>query len=251
MKLRWLGIVLGLAACSAETAGQEVPMRWVFAQPDAASSEFDTATGWHVTLSEARIALESIYAYGADPEASLARRLSQLIVPVAHAHGGHDPATGRPVRAELLDPPAIDLLDPEPHRLPLQDAEAGPIETLKILIAKPGAALPSALHGAQLYVSGSAEREGARVDFQGGVHFEDSEPARRIERTGLHVELKPSTTIRIGVRASVWLEEAEFDRIAGDGSRGPVEITADSQVGRALAIGARSPDAFVIEFGRE
>ena len=250
--MRVLALVLiAVTACSAQTAGKEVQMRWVFAQGDAANPEFDTATGWHVTLSEAHIALESIYAFGKDPEDTLARRLSRLIAPVAHAHGGHDPATGRPILAELLDPPALDLLAPDPQRLPLQAAEAGPIETLKILIAKPGATLPDELHGAQVYVRGAAERGEQRVEFQGGLHLVDTEPARRIERTDLDEDLARSPAITIAVRPEVWFQEAEFERLAGGDAGAPLEITPDDQVGRAWAIGARSPDAFVIRFGED
>jgi hypothetical protein len=244
---------LGLCACAAETAGREVDMRWVFAQDEsAANPEFDTATGWHVTLSEARLALESIYVYGADPETRLARRLERWLVPVARAHGGHDPITGRPIRAELLDPPVLDLLDTETHRLPLQAAEAGAVETIKFLIASPKAKLPDELHGGQAYVRGSAERAGEKIEFSGTLEIRDeSEPARRVERTKLSADLDEATTISVAVRPSVWFQEAEFDRLESADGDDPVTISPSNQVGRAWAVALRSPDAFSIEFGKD
>jgi len=245
--------LLGMCACSADTGGREVDMRFIFAQgDDALGAEFDTATGWHVKLDEARLALESIYVYGADPQEALARQLLRLWGPVAHAHGGHDPVTGRPIRAELLDPPVLDLLDAQTQRLPLQAAEAGAVETIKFLIAKPKAPLPQELHGGQAYVRGSAERDDQRVEFTGTIMIsDDEEPARRVERSKLHAELDEGTSIRVSVRPSVWFQEAEFDRLEGDHADGPVEISAANQVGRAWAVAVRSPDAFTIAFGKE
>jgi hypothetical protein len=169
--------------------------------------------------------------------------LSRLLVPVAHAHGGHDDASGRRVRAELLDPIALDVLAGEPEQLRAESAEAGEIATMKIELARAKDKLPSSLHGYAAWVRGSAEREGTRVSFEGGVSLADDEAARRVEKR-VKFTLSQGGTLSLVVRPSEWFREAEFDRLPEAASDEPSQITADNQVGRAWAIGLRSPAAF-------
>jgi len=238
-------IALG-CACGGETEGEQIAIRWQLAAGDEASRDFVTDTGWHVTLDEARVSIESVLliAPPAQSRGALAS-VTQWLVPVAHAHGGHDAADGRRVRAELLDPVVIDVDAERARTLGTVPAEAGDVATLKLTLARTTDETPDELHGHAAYVRGQAERDDVRVSFSGGVTLADSEPARRVERP-IDFSLSELGTLTLGVQPSEWFREAEFDRIATDDAEAEVEIDPASQVGRAWAIGLRSPEAFDI-----
>lgn len=237
---RWLWCLsMLIAGCETQTAGQLVAMHWSVGGAPA-DREFTTDTGWQVTLEEARAGVESLFAIAPVEQIGAVARLSRLLVPVAHAHGGYDDAAGRRVRAELLDVLAVDALAEAP-RAEAESAEAGRVETIKLELAHTKQ-LPRELDGFQAYARGTAERDGQRVSFQGGVVLADDEPARRVElRTSFSIG--EGGTLHVTLRPSEWFRDAEFDRLPASG-----EIAADNQVGRALQIGARSPDAFDVQW---
>ncbi len=242
--------VLALAsACGGDTEGESIAVRWQVAGTNDAAQTFTTDTGWDVTLEEARIALDSVFAIAPPaPSRGAVARLSELFVSVAHAHGGHDDADGLRVRAEWLDPFAIDALRDRPERLGTVLGEAGDIATIKLEIAKSAEKLPDSLHGFQAYVRGVAEKDQLRIPFAGGVHVSEAEPARRIEAK-VKFALSDGGALVLAVHPEEWLREAAFDRLpeAEDGGADR-QITADSQAGRALRIGVRSPAAFEITY---
>jgi hypothetical protein len=241
----WLTLA---SACGGETAGESITLRWQAAGADDTAKTFTTDTGWQVTLDEAQLGLESISAIASEPQSRGAVAfLSDLLVPVARAHGGHDDANGRRVRAEWLDPVALDALAAEPRRLGNVIAEAGDIATIKLELARSADALPGSLHGFQAYVRGSAEKDGARVPFAGGVHLAADEPARRVE-TKVKFELFDGGALVVSVHPEEWLREAEFGRLPEADDGADREIPADSQVSRAMSIGVRSPDAFEVMY---
>jgi hypothetical protein len=250
MKRLVLGSLMLACACGSDTAGETISVRWDVARATEESRSFTTDTGWEVTLTEARVGLESVFAIApATDKVGAVARLSRLFVSVAHAHGGHDDANGLRVRAELLDPLVVDALSDETVKLGGDSAEAGDIGTIKIDLARPGSKLPGSLHGFQAYVRGTAEKNGVSVPFAGGLHIADTEPARRVE-TPVKFALTEGGTLSLAVHAEEWFREAEFDRLPkadGDADR---EIGADDQVGRAWTIGVRSPAAFDVTWKR-
>lgn len=245
--MKWVALLgLLVCACGGETEGQSISLDWQVARATESSKAFTTDTGWNVTLDEARVGLDSVFAIAPASEGkSAVAWLSDLLVPVARAHGGHDDANGLRVRAELLDPLVVDVLRDSNERLPTVIGEAGDIATIKLEIARPGSKLPDSLNGFQAYARGTAEKDGTRIAFQGGLHIADREPARRVE-TKVDFALSEGGTLTLAVHADEWFRDAEFDRLPeADGGEARA-ISADDQVGRAWGIGVRSPDAFEV-----
>jgi len=237
----WL---LAAAACSSETPGKIVSVVWQLER--ASEPSFELPNGFHVQLEEARVGVSALYAFApleSDVKAQAWRWLSG--VSVAHAHGGIDPESGRRVRAELLEPVLIDLLASDAEPLPPVAAEAGAIDALKIELAQSGAA--GELHGGSAFLRGEAERDGVRFGFQASVVLGAPPKARSIDLTGLRGQLDDGSVLHVRVNPAAWLSHAELDRLAAPASDEPVEIGADTQVGRALVIGVRSPEAFELE----
>lgn len=249
-QLLWLGWCL-LAACGGETAGQRVLLHWNIGSAEQAerNTAFTTDTGWDVTLEEAHVAVGPIYALAPAPTqldavASVAR---ELVLPVAHAHDGYDAATGRRVRAELLEVITFDALDPEVRDLGAFEADAGEVATLKIEIARLTNALPESLHGRQAYVRGHAQRDDRDIPFEGRLVElrADDDTARRVE-TDSDFLLEAGGTLDVSVDARAWLRLAEFDQLTASGDDDVAHITEDSQVGRAWKVGVREPSAFSV-----
>ncbi len=244
---RWIVVSFALvSACGADTAGESISVRWALATED--EREFVTDTGWTVQLEAAQLGIESIAAIAPESESRGAvAALSRFLVPVARAHGGHDEATGRRIRAEWLEPFVFDAvaLAEEPAALGGQGAEGGAVTLIKVALARAKTKLPDEIAaGAQAYVRGSAERDGVRVRFEGALTFADGEAARRVELP-VKYTLSEGGTLTLQLRASEWLQKAELDRLPEPDERDAArQITAETQPGRAWAIAVRSPAAF-------
>ncbi len=255
MKPVWTAIACAaLSACGGETGGRVIDIHLRVqpeAEPDRPLGEFTTATGWEVTLDQATLAVGSMYAFASVESPGAMAWLSDLLVPVARAHGGFDPASGLRARAELLEPVAIDLLAPDGQELPDVEAEAGALAKVALDIAKADDELPEALHGHQAWVAGEATRGEERVRFEGGLDIEGEGLQRRIETDVEGIELEEGGTLVLALRPSRWLRDANFDRLAAPATGEPATITPTSQVGRAWLVGARSPAVIAVNWEGE
>jgi hypothetical protein len=244
------------SACASGTEGRIVPVQLAVqseAEPDRALGSFETRTGWEVTLVRAELALSAIYAFAPDQEQpSVMARLSRAIVPVARAHGGHDPLTGKRVRAELVEPIVVDLLDDGRRELAEVQAEAGSIDAVAVDIAAPESSVTGELDGNQAWIEGEAQRGEVRVRFAGGVQIPDEGLTRRVENKLERAapSLDAGDTLVLGLHARVWLDGAEFDRLEPADGDEPRTITPESQVGRAWFVGVRSPAALSMQLVR-
>jgi hypothetical protein len=233
------------AACTSETSGERVQVSWVLDQDaQGEHAAFETETGYRVTLAEARVDLASVYLY-APPTARLSALawLERSFVSVAHAHGGIDNEKGRRVLAEWTEPTRIDALG-EVVELDETSAEGGKVDAVKLVLKE----------GAVAHVRGTAERDGKHWSFEAEV-----EPAedvvRAVELIELNQTLEQGSAVHVRVQPKAWLDLCEFSRL-GEGSADadsalPIEIETDDQVGRALSIGVRSPNAFAVTIHEE
>jgi hypothetical protein len=254
MRITIVALSLMLGACASGTEGRIVSVRFALeaeAEPDRPLGGFVTRTGWTVTLERAEIALAAAYGFAPEREPAAISRIMRALVPVARAHGGHDPLSGKRVRAEWLGPAVVDVLDERARDLGEVDAEAGAVASLAVDIAAPSAGRTAELAGRSVYVAGVAERAGEQVHFAGGIELAGEGLLRRIEITGLELTLDEGDTLRIGIRPSIWLGDAEFARLEPTGDDEPRPITPEDQVGRALFRGVRSPAALSIRVTRE
>jgi hypothetical protein len=246
---RALVLLLALlaAACGGDTAGEvvaiEVALRSAPREGESVA-EFETDTGYAVELETARVRLGPIFAFApeamARAEPSAWDMLRDGFVSVAHAHGGIDLVSGRVVRAEWLEPVTLDALDPQTVVLGQVEAERGVVDAITLELAR------AAAKGAQVALSGSATRDDEQLTFDGSLVLADDPLDRRVELTHEHIELTEGGRLTIVVHPEVWLRDAELGRAPV--SDGVATLTPDSQPGRALAIAARSPAAFSIEW---
>lgn len=239
---RWWMAVLLCAGCAGETPGRVVQVRWQFERGSRADHrQFSTETGWEVTLEQARLGIAAIYAFApaADKQAAVAW-LERAFVAKAHAHGGLDAESGRRIRAELLETVVVDLLDSEPLTLPRTEAEAGALDGLKLELV---ASSPE-LAGAAVRVRGEAKRGEQHVRFDAPIVWSAGAKARSVELTGFAAAIDEGVELRLHIDPSVWFKHCEFDRLTPSAADELLTVGADNQVGRALLIGVRSPEAF-------
>lgn len=225
------------AACVSETSGERVQVTWVVDQ--GAQADFETKTGYRVQLDQARLELESVYLY-APPRARLSALawLERSFVSVAHAHGGIDNEKGRRVLAEWTEPISVDALGDNPIELSETAGEGGTVDAVKLRLKD----------GVVAHVRGRAERDGKHWRFEAEI-VPGEEVARTVELIEREHTLREGSVVHVGVQPQAWLDLCEFSRL-GEGSdeaeSEPVRVEADDQVGRALSIGVRSPNAFSV-----
>lgn len=229
------------AACTSETIGERVQISWVLDQD--ATDAFETQTGYRIQLEEARIDLASVYLYApATARLSALAWLERGLVNVAQAHGGIDNEKGRRVLAEWTEPMRIDALAGA-VALDETSAEGGKVDAVKLVFNG----------GAVAHVRGTAERDGKYWSFDAEVEPAE-EVVRAVELIELDQTLEQGSAVHVRVQPKAWLDLCEFSRLgegSADASAPSVEIATDDQVGRALSIGVRSPNAFAVTIEEE
>lgn len=245
-----IAVWIALAGCASETEGRVVAIDVAFegvAEDGQALGVFDTDTGWHVELSRATLVLGPVYAYSPAEGRATSPLVELFGVGKAYAHGGHDPFNGRAVRAEVLDPIALDLLSPELSHVMAIDAEAGAVDAVTVVLDGSDPAAMSEAHGHQAWVEGVATKDGVTVPFSGGLVLPDDTLVRRVENVDLSASLDDGGTLIIGARPALWLSQAHFDRLETQvDSR--FEISSTSQVRNAWYLDVRRADAYRARF---
>ena len=97
-------------------------------------------------------------------------------------------------------------------------------------------------------VRGTAERDEKRWSFEAEV--DPSEGVQRhVELLSLQESIGEGSVVQVTVHPKTWLNLCEFERLgdATEPGSDAVTVPADNQVGRALSIGVRSPNAFSMQ----
>jgi hypothetical protein len=223
--------LLAFVACN-PTAGIPIELTIAFAGMSERSAT--TASGWEIELTEARAVIGPVYAY-APLDEDLAF-LDVLSPARAFAHGGHDALDGRVVRAELLDPYAVDLLGPRIELAPIDGLE-GAISELTIALAPPTgdlAAENGPTRGHHVWIAGVARREEIEIQFEGGLDLQTDD--QRIDAIAIDARVTQGASLTIASDARAWLAEADFSGLPS----GSVALEDAAQPSRALWIGARN-----------
>lgn len=241
------------------TEGRRVRVRFRFvalAEAGYPLGESDTDTGFHVALSEARLALGPLYVLkpktAVAPRARLHVRLASLFGPSpARAHGGVDPVSGLGIVAQSLEQLGFDALDATPVDTAPSIGSFGEAGSVVLELDPPVGAIAEALHGHHAYVEGVATKDGATIPFAGGIDLADEGTLRRVENIALAGTLDEGGIITIGIRPGLWLAGARFDRLGPADASGIHPIAPGSQVYGALTIGVRSASAYEASYSEE
>jgi len=221
------------------------------------SSSFTTSTGWDVVLDEAVLVAGSAYFYApsGDTMASLERSLRESIsVPVAHAHGGHDPFGTRPVRLEWLGPASLDLLAADAVDIGTMDGSVGASMEVTLAFEPLTGALiepSSPAHGHHAWIAGTATRtvEGTTetIEFEGGFDFASGGTENLVEAIPAPASVAAEGTWTLRVALARWLDQARFERLPQ--TTGSVRtITPTTQVGVAWDLGLRDPSDYELAY---
>jgi len=164
--------------------------------------------------------------------------LGQQLVSVAYAHGGVDVEKGRRVLAEWTKPMSIDVLSGSSTKLAETDAEGGTVDAVKLQL----------VDGKLAHVRGHAVRDGKRWYFEGDIDPKQG-VQRVIELLELDEDLAEGAVVHMAVHPKTWLDLCDFSELGE--AQNPAEadptfmpVTKEDQVGRAIDIGVRSPNAF-------
>lgn|GEM_PF-1149668 len=221
--------------------------------PDASRvGEFTTDTGWNVRLDSARMVLGPIYLFeNPSPLQQQTRRvlksLLDVLVPSAHAHDG-DFFSGGTVLGEWDREVVFDLLSGgEAQVLGRAPGIAGRVRSFSLLLQPPSRALgeeAAPLQGHSVLMAGTAFRGEARVPFRVALDFPPPVELQRVDFVPIEADLDDDGLFVVEARPHRWFEGAHFDRLTLPADGGPVDITPETQVHRALSVNARRFTAF-------
>ena len=255
------------AGCTPEnsgTGGRSVIFRVGNESPAYMTGQdsFITATGWTVRLDEAWIAVGPIYLWenppgfrsaptdGFDPLAAA----YDLVVPSAHAHPGATHFDGGTLRGEFMEQFVLDLTRPDGVELGIARGIEGPVDSMVVILDPPTQSTRGeveALQGHHAWVSGTAEKDGQVIEFEGGLDVPAEGGQREVSGLSVSFELDTEGTFVFGIHPRAWFDQAHFDRLDMKADSGRMLITPDSQPGIAWLLGIRSKDGFFARWTTE
>lgn len=243
---------LALLACEgAEVARLKMPVQSV----RASGSMSDL--GYSVTVTRARLALRDLrFTTSGEEHASLLRRFSEWLLPVAHAHPGH--AAGGIVTGEMAGP-FIATFGAEPVALGEGTLLVGPYTGADVTFRRAGEgdglAGDDLLLGHSAHVEGTAMREGRTVRFSAVIDLEEGTQlfgvpfeleVQEDTREVLRLEWVP----RGGSASSLTLFDLiDFFELDGDGD-GEVTITPGQTEANILGRALQSHDFYAVSSAR-
>ncbi len=247
-----------LAACKSETAGEMIKFdTGVIGTTSTAEpvATFANARGWNIALTEARVALGPVYFYGAEPQATLFDRL--LGIRVAHACPAHAQYDRGAVLGELLQQHVIDLLSQQEQSTGVVAGEAGTCRMIELHLHPPGQVPPgsptnafSALNGHTAWIAGTATKESATIQFQGGMTIPDQGTMQIVENIGAQIDLtgasNQSGRVVIQVLLDKWFANVDFSTLPENTEGGPRQFALDSQAYVAWLAGIRSRYSYAL-----
>ncbi|MGB0680992.1 MAG: hypothetical protein ACPGUV_15185 [Polyangiales bacterium] len=256
----WLGSLCGLlGACeqSAGTGGEAASLPLYAAGVAEAGlplghSDSTLGAPWRIELSEARVLLGPVYVYAPPTLAArLQRQVGALLHSVAHAHAGDDNLQSARVMAEMLQQQAVDALNPASQALGFIDGEAGPVQSLSLVLdeARGPLAVPTGpTAGHHAWVRGIARKAGRELRFEAGLDMPDTPLSRRIDELPLggSGQLQSGHHLKLSLYPGRWLQQVDFDRLAAEpaASDGVHRPAPGSQFHTAFYLGLRNTAAF-------
>lgn len=181
-----------------------------------------------LTLTRATLSFGPLYVMEAQPPgASLWERASQLLIPTAAAHPGHDFFAGGRVMTEWLQPVVVDLLTTT-RALGRSPAIAGSARSMSIHL------LRDAENGGQaLRLAGTLQRRDVRRPFSVEVSLPGGFDDQRVDFVAIDCELDEGRELVVSVDPRTWFRGARFEEAELD------PLPPDSQTTRAVQLNLR------------
>ncbi len=260
--LSLLGLTLGasLQACSSgssdSTGGKLVVLHTRVVVDTVAESEFETALGWRVRLSEARVSAGPFYYFDGAPPLVLRRpsndwRFAQLLgIGVAHAHPGHYQAGN--AMGQMLDSASIDLLGGGSD-LPDGEGVSGTYRSARFTFATPSGKGAPALGGHVALAVGSADKDGETSRF-----FRAFADLSQIEKSAAQahidgcefseVDVASDGTVTVTVNPKIWFDLVDFTDAEAGSASAPADLPQGSQPQLAFVLGTTQLSAYKFAF---
>ena len=241
-------------------AGSTTGKRVTFATTigaDSPGTAFTRDDGWTVTLTEASVAIGSLYYYDGSPPISRAPspapdwRWTSLWQPsVAHAHPGHYVAGN--ALGEMLSPWSADLFAGT-TALPLGDGVTGLYRSGRFDFAAPSAGpAASGLAGSVAHAAGTATKDATTVHFT--VSADMTALGKQVAEGKVEgcvfeeVNVAGNGTVSVTVKPSVWFELVDFASVAPGTASAPTVIAPGDPAHLGFVIGVTQLSAYRFRF---
>ncbi|WP_437644370.1 hypothetical protein [Sorangium sp. So ce362] len=251
------------AAGGDSTAGKRLTLATEIVADAAPAEPFTNALGWTITLSKAHLSVGPLYYFEGAPftalraapgrggAPSLLDRLARWAVPEAHAHPGHYRAGE--ARGQMTQPTSVDLLEGA-TALADADAVSGVVRSARFTFGVPPAGpFAAELDGHVVALEGRAEKGDVARVFRARALLADvvsdatGEPAvEGCVFEELYVD--GPGVVTLVVKPAVWLDQVDFEDVAGSDDGAPADLEPESQARRGFARGLKKGTAYALSF---
>lgn len=217
-----------LVACAADTGGERITFKaqaQATAPATAGAIDYDDAdSGWHVSLTTARVLIGPVYLWSGAPLGDQTKPPSKLRDRGSHFTLGF-------LRAQLVEQTAVDLVSTAGIATPLGEGDGltGESKSGELWLSLPA---DVGLHTFE--VGGTATKGPAVVNFHGALTIDDTVvdessgdtafERRKIRAIPTGFDVSSGGTLTIGCDARRWLAGAEFSSyLPPTPTEGPVE----------------------------
>ena len=247
------GSACGLSGTGGRAIVFRMGLRTALAPGETRPGHFTTDTGWRVALTSGRMVLGPIYLFEnpsplqSGSSARWWRRVSDVLVPTAHAHDSFF-AGGR-VLGEWDREVVFDLLAEGggTRVLGRSPGIAGMARSFSLLLQPPSRALgaeAAPLEGRSVLMEGTASRDGRTLAFRAALDFPPPVELQRVEFVPTEVELDDEGLFVVELQPHRWFEGTLFERLVVPPGDTAVAVHPESQVHRALLVNMRRHTAF-------
>lgn len=252
-----------MLSCEAETTGRSIQFSTATAgsvDSDGTVSDFETARGWRVELTQALTLLGPIYFYGGEPMASRFILPSVGVAAACPTHAQYDYGA---VLGEVLEQHVIDLLAEKPTSTGEIQGQAGTCRSVEVHLhpkGDQGLKLGSGsdaelLEDSSIRLEGTAEKDGEEIPFRALVTIPDEGTARIIQNIAADEVLddvaeKPGRLV-IQVLLDIWFSEVDFSTLDETDEDGVFLFTEGTQARTALIQAVRNRYAYRVEWRKK
>jgi hypothetical protein len=252
------GLIAGvtLQACSdakTTTGGKLVVLHTRVTLNEVAKSEFTSAVGWSITLSEARVSAGPFYYFDGAPPLVRRERSSDfrfaarlLGLGLAHAHPGHYQAGN--ALGQMLASASIELLG-DSVELPVGEGVSGTYRSARFTFSEPSGTGSAALDGHVALAVGKAQKAGKTPRF-----FRAFADLSAIEKSASQghidgcefdeVDVQGDGTVTVTVDPKIWFDLVDFTDADAGSEAAPAELPDGSQPQLAFVLGTTQLSAY-------
>jgi hypothetical protein len=262
-----ISAIVGCSTTSNKTTGSIVALHTSVSTDPEIKSTFLTSFGWNVKLTEAKVALASLYYFDGPPAfvkndlpiLMPTDRVEQLFgIGVAYAHPGHYQAGE--AMGQMITPSSYDLFASDPVSLADGNGVTGTYRSGRFVFPQtPSGPAAEQLDGHIAVVEGTATKA-SDASVQAPIHFRMTADFSDITRSAslgevdgcdfTETTVDGKGTVHLVIHPSIWFNLVDFSSLNSGSDAAPTDVDAGTQPYVAFALGLAQLSAYNFSFSK-